>query len=56
MIHHAAAEAAQDPTPAAIMRRDAAHLHTWLMRLDDASGVEGEWLPESAMSEKPPPS
>ena len=34
---------ATDPTPAAIMRRDAPHVHTWLMRLDDASGVEGEW-------------
>lgn len=34
---------ATDPTPAAIMRRDAPQMHTWLMRLDDASGVEGEW-------------
>jgi glutathione S-transferase len=25
---------ATDPTPAAIMRRHALHLHTWLMRLD----------------------
>ncbi|TKW74610.1 MAG: glutathione S-transferase, partial [Bradyrhizobium icense] len=39
---------ATDPTSAAIMRRDAPHLHTWLMRLDDASGVEGEWLPGGA--------
>src|SRR5262249_46334623 len=36
---------ATDPTSAAIMRTDAPHLHTWLMRLDDASGVEGEWQP-----------
>jgi glutathione S-transferase len=39
---------ATDPTSAAIMRRDAPHLHTWLMRLDDASGVEGEWQPAGA--------
>lgn len=36
---------ATDPTSAAIMRAQAPHLHTWLMRLDDASGVEGEWQP-----------
>lgn len=34
---------ATDPTSADIMRAEAPHLHTWLMRLDDASGVEGEW-------------
>ena len=39
---------ATDPTSAAIMRREAPHLHTWLMRLDDASGVEGEWQPANA--------
>jgi hypothetical protein len=36
---------ASDPTPAAIMRSKAPHVHTWLMRLDDASGVEGHWQP-----------
>jgi glutathione S-transferase len=36
---------ATDPTPAAIMRETAPHVHTWLMRLDDASGVEGSWIP-----------
>ena len=39
---------ATDPTSAAIMRSEAPHLHTWLMRLDDASGVEGEWQPANA--------
>jgi glutathione S-transferase len=39
---------ATDPTSAAIMRREAPHLHTWLMRLDDASGVDGEWQPADA--------
>lgn len=34
---------ATDPTSAGIMRAEAPHLHTWLMRLDDASGVEGAW-------------
>jgi len=39
---------ATDPTSAGIMRTEAPHLHTWLMRLDDASGIEGEWLPADA--------
>jgi glutathione S-transferase len=34
---------ATDPTSAAIRRAEAPHVHTWLMRLDDASGVEGAW-------------
>jgi len=33
-----------DPTPMAEMRARAADVYCWLMRLDDASGVEGEWL------------
>ena len=37
-----------DPTPAAIMRETAPHVFTWLMRLDDASGVEGEWQSSDA--------
>jgi len=32
-----------DPTPAAEMRARAPALFCWLMRLDDASGIEGEW-------------
>jgi glutathione S-transferase len=35
---------ATDPTPATLMRAHAPHVFTWLMRLDDASGVEGDWL------------
>lgn len=33
-----------DPTPMAEMRARAADVYCWLMRLDDASGVEGEWI------------
>lgn len=32
-----------DPTASAAMRCDAPDVLTWLLRLDDASGVEGEW-------------
>jgi glutathione S-transferase len=32
-----------DPTPAAEMRARAPNLLVWLIRLDDASGVEGRW-------------
>lgn len=37
-----------DPTPAAEMRARAPDLFCWLMRLDDASGVEGDWLDATA--------
>jgi glutathione S-transferase len=33
-----------DPTPMAEMRARAADVYCWLLRLDDASGVEGEWI------------
>ena len=33
-----------DPTPMAEMRARAPDVYCWLLRLDDASGVEGEWL------------
>lgn len=33
-----------DPTPMAEMRARAADVYCWLMRLDDASGVEGAWI------------
>ncbi|MBV9834519.1 MAG: glutathione S-transferase N-terminal domain-containing protein [Alphaproteobacteria bacterium] len=33
-----------DPTPMAEMRARAADVYCWLLRLDDASGVEGQWL------------
>jgi glutathione S-transferase len=35
---------ATDPTPAAEMRKRAPEVLLWLLRLDDASGVEGEWI------------
>ena len=35
---------ATDPTPLAIMRAEAQRTESWVRQLDDASGVEGEWL------------
>lgn len=37
-----------DPTPAAEMRARAPDVFCWLMRLDDASGVDGEWIDAAA--------
>lgn len=37
-----------DPTPAAIMRERAPRVLTWILEVDDASGVEGAWLPPEA--------
>jgi glutathione S-transferase len=37
-----------DPTPAAEMRARAPDLLCWLMRLDDASGIDGEWIDAAA--------
>ncbi len=34
---------AADPTPGAIMRERAPRTRNWVRRLDDTSGVEGEW-------------
>jgi glutathione S-transferase len=36
-----------DPTPMAEMRARAPDVYCWLVRLDDASGVEGAWLDPS---------
>src|SRR6202140_676118 len=38
-------ELATDPTPMRIMRKNAPFTDHWVRRLDDASGVEGEWYP-----------
>jgi glutathione S-transferase len=38
-------EMATDPTPTRIMRAKAPFTDHWVRRLDDASGVEGEWYP-----------
>jgi glutathione S-transferase len=35
---------ATDPTPQALMRAAAPYLYRWLFDLDDASGVDGEWI------------
>ncbi len=44
-------ELATDPTPMRIMRERAPFTDHWVRRLDDASGVEGEWYPrERALS------
>ncbi|MBT6387779.1 MAG: glutathione S-transferase [Alphaproteobacteria bacterium] len=37
---------ATDPTPQALMRKHTQRTEDWLRQLDDASGVEGDWLPE----------
>jgi Glutathione S-transferase, C-terminal domain len=38
-------EMATDPTPMRIMREQAPFTDHWVRRLDDASGVDGEWYP-----------
>lgn len=35
---------ATDPTPLAIMWADAQRTESWVRQLDDASGIEGEWM------------
>jgi glutathione S-transferase len=35
---------ATDPTPMAIMRAEAQRTESWVRQLDDASGIDGEWL------------
>jgi glutathione S-transferase len=40
---------ATDPTPEAEMRRRAPDVLLWLLRLDDASGVEGAWIEPAAL-------
>ena len=35
---------ASDPTPQTIMRETAQCVESWVRQLDDASGVEGEWI------------
>lgn len=37
-----------DPTPMAEMRSRAIDVYCWLLRLDDASGVEGDWADPAA--------
>lgn len=39
---------AVDPTPMVEMRERAVDLYCWLLRLDDASGVEGDWADPAA--------
>jgi glutathione S-transferase len=37
-----------DPTPAAEMRARAPDVFCWLLRLDDASGIDGQWIDPAA--------
>lgn len=39
---------AMDPTPAGVMRSISPRLLPWLLRIDDASGVEGAWRPDGS--------
>ncbi len=39
---------ATDPTPMAIMRARAQRTEDWIRQLDDASGIEGDWLAADA--------
>src|ERR1700722_10243411 len=43
-------EMATDPTPLRMMRERAPFTDHWVRRLDDASGVEGEWYPREQAS------
>jgi glutathione S-transferase len=40
---------ATDPTPEAEMRRRALDVLLWILRLDDASGVDGAWIEPAAL-------
>ncbi len=38
-----------DPTATAMMRRQAPRCFQWVQTVDDASGIDGEWLPHGAV-------
>lgn len=40
---------ATDPTPLAIMRAEAQRTESWLRQLDDASGIEGDWVADEKL-------
>ncbi len=40
-----------DPVPARMIREKAQAVFDWVRRMDDASGVAGEWLPEATQSD-----
>ncbi|PHQ68166.1 MAG: glutathione S-transferase [Sneathiella sp.] len=42
---------ATDPTPQSIVRAIAQRTESWLRQLDDASGIEGEWLDSDPLPE-----
>ncbi len=44
---------ASDPTAQTRMRRKAPYTEHWVRRLDDASGVDGVWDPESLSADRP---
>jgi glutathione S-transferase len=37
-----------DPTPQALLRAEYPHVYRWLLHVDDASGIDGEWQPAEA--------
>ena len=41
------AQLSTDPWPLTVLRREAPLLEGWVIALDDASGVEGEWQPQA---------
>ena len=43
-----------DPTASALMRRRAPQLFLWLIRMDDASGVDGAWIDAEALPDSLP--
>ncbi|HYM31986.1 MAG TPA: glutathione S-transferase N-terminal domain-containing protein [Candidatus Cybelea sp.] len=46
-------QCAMDPTPSGIMRKTAPRVLPWLLRLDDAAGVEGGWDAADAPLSRP---
>lgn len=40
---------ATDPTPQELMRAEFPFTYRWLANLDDASGIEGAWMPDDAV-------
>lgn len=48
-------ELATDPAPLRVLRQQAPALEHWVRRLDEASGVEGEWMADEVLVSEPMP-